>query len=200
LVWHGWLTWVQFKDDNEDSAVISGEEIDLGNEESESEDGSQSDSDPNSSHPSSYLASKQKLIRESVPRGRPSLPLPPGFNGEDEPDAEDDVTDTEESDQRTDEDSEEEEFEGSQEEEGESESDEDWSPSPSQQGRRGKASIKLTSKVSKLKDDMGNLSLSSEADDSLDFLSPQKNKRWASSVQFRDDLTFCGSQVWEDDG
>jgi hypothetical protein len=152
----------------------------------DSEEESISETDSDESRSPSPLAGKgkvQKVIREPVPRGLPSLPLPPGYD-DDERDAEEDITeDGSEESQSDEDDDEDEEIEEHDSTDGDGDTDEDeWVPpaktvrdsSSHTPGRKAAKPIakpsSSTAKMSKLRREMDSLSLSSVADDSMEIV------------------------------
>jgi hypothetical protein len=140
---------------------------------------------------------QQKEIREFVPEGPHVLPLPPGFDGEEERDAEQDITEDE--DEESEEDREE--SQESDEEDDDSFDEEDWKPLPSASPRLNsrqrshrlatqstlakektisstKARVLSSSssnRLSTLAEDVANISLSSATTaDPIDILPPSK--------------------------
>lgn len=157
---------------------------------SEEESISEKSDESRSPSPLAGKGKVQKLIREPVPRGLPSLPLPPGYD-DDERDAEEDITEDGSEDSEIDE-KEEEEIEDSTDEDntddnGNTDEDE-WVPPPAKSTRsssshtpgskaaRSKATPSASKgKMSKLQREMDSLSLSSVADDSME-IAPEETK------------------------
>jgi ABC-type Zn2+ transport system substrate-binding protein/surface adhesin len=122
------------------------------------------------------------VIREIVPRGPPSVPLPPGYD-DDERDAEEDITEDGSQESQSDE----EEIEDSEEDDDTDDHDdtdeEEWVP-PTKFTRSStsnvknnavRSKVKPSAKISKLQREMDSLSLSN-ADNSMEVITPKKKR------------------------